>query len=160
MKRVLTLLSFSLLLSLPGCSSLFAPRSSGGEAVTIDSLRGAAPYNRLSKTITVARELYVAALEREGSINEARLVEIFHRGVPNEEIKEYRLLDVRPGSVYDLLGLRHNDVLVAADNYVIPTAPAFWGYLQLIAGFEKATIELRREGRPVLFTYKFVERLP
>lgn len=148
------LLVLCCVLGATGCSSMSYQDT--GEAVLVDSLRGAPPLDRRTFTVMLNRETYLKALEKEGAVNQARLVEVFHRGQSDNELKEYRLLDVRPNSVYDLLGLKHGDVLVAANGYVVPVPQMFWNYLRLISQFEKATIEVRRDGTPVLLEYQFV----
>lgn len=149
-----------LVLGLSGCgvmNKLKPDAGSGQPAVTIDSVRGVAPFGLETKTKTVSRGLFRAALSKEGSINSARLVEIYQRGKSDDSIKEYRLLDVQPGSVYDLLGLEHADVIVAADGYIIPTPQMFWGYLNLIGQYEEGKIEIRRADQPMLISFNFIE---
>jgi hypothetical protein len=138
-----------------GCSSMSSQNS--GDAVLVDSLRGAPPLDRRTMTVLLNRETYIKALEKEGAVNQARLVEVFHRGQADNELKEYRLLDIRPGSVYDLLGLQHADILIAANGYVVPVPQMFWNYLRLIARFEQANLEVRRDGTPLLLEYQFIE---
>ena len=149
-----TLLLLVVVVLFSACSSMSS--GLGGDATKVDSLRGAPPFDRRTVNIPVQREEYRKALEMEGSVNDARLVQIFHRGKAEEEFKEYRLLDVRPGSVYDILQLRQADVVVAADGYVVPNPAMFWNYLRLISRFEEgASIEIRRGGAPILMQYSF-----
>lgn len=129
-----------------------------GTSVPIDTLRGAAPFDLRTIQVEVDRAQYREVLAQEGSVNDARLVQVFHRGEAETELKEYRLLDIRPGSVYDLLQLKQADILIATDGYVVPVANVFWNYLQLISRFEKASIEIRRGGTPILYEYVFIDK--
>ena len=153
MRRACLYLCLLIPLAFTACSSMSS--GEGGESTKIDSLRGAAPFDRRTIRTTINRNVYREKLQAEGSVNDARLVQVFHRGEAETEQKEYRLLDVRPGSVYELLKIKQADVLVAANGYVVPTPSMFWNYLRLISRFEVASIEVRRGGTPVLLEYTF-----
>jgi len=142
------------LVFLNGCS-FTAKKDRPADVVSVDSLRGGEPFGRKTITKKIDREMYRERLEIDGSANQARLVQIFERGNSESELKEYRLLDVRTNSVYSLLGLKHADVIVATNGYVVPSAEMFWSYLALISQFEKAQIEIRRNGAPLLLQYVF-----
>lgn len=151
--RITSILLLVVVMCFSACSAMSSGASEGG--TKIDELRGAPPFDRRTIKVELVREEYQKMLEVEGSANDARLVQIFHRGEAEEELKEYRLLDVRPNSVYDLLKLRQADVLIAADGFVVPNPQVFWNYLRLIARFEVASIEIRRGGTPILLEYSF-----
>lgn len=156
MKKFFALMLLLCFFSLSACTTL--TNSGDGTSVPIDNLRGARPFDRRTIQVEVDREQYREALAQEGSMNDARLVQVFHRGEADTELKEYRLLDIRPGSVYDLLKLKQADILIATDGYVVPVASVFWNYLQLISRFEKASIEIRRGGTPILYEYIFIDK--
>jgi len=105
----------------------------------------------------IPRSKYVSILEQGGDNNLARLVPVFRSGTDWENFPEYRLLDVKRGSVYELLGLRANDIIIAADDYVIPSPRKFWQYLLLLRGIKEASIEIRRADRPMLLKYVFTD---
>jgi hypothetical protein len=124
-------------------------------AVEINSVRQPLEGIQTEK-VTVKRSQYTDIYLRGGNINRARMVEVFTHGV-EEHIKEFRLFDIQPGSVYDLLGLRTADVLIAANGFVVPDQETFWRYLWLITDKQvKPFIEIRREGSPITLQYTFV----
>ena len=45
---------------------------------------------------------------------------------------EYRVFEVKKGSVYDALGLQNADILVAADDYIIRSTIVFTEFVKLI----------------------------
>ena len=105
----------------------------------------------------VSRAKYMAALEQGGDKNQARLVPVFGQSSDWENFPEYRLLDMQRGSVYEVLGLQSLDIIVAANDFVIPSSQKFWQFLGLISRYQGATIEIRRNDRPMLMKYEFIE---
>jgi type II secretory pathway component PulC len=79
-----------------------------------------------------------------------------YESVASRQSYEYRVFDVRPGSVYSLLGIENSDVLVAADGYLIKKPEQFVMYVQLLQKENEANIEIRRGGEPKLLKYSFL----
>ncbi len=124
-----------------------------GEALKIDQVRpkGAAIQE---EQIEVSKKLYQQVLHGGGSYTKARMVEVFTRDAQSG-VKEYRLFGIQPGSLYDLLGLRNVDILVAANGYVVPEQGLFWQYLQILPNQKDAFIEIKRAGKSMIFKYTF-----
>ncbi len=127
-----------------------------GKALPITDVRPAVPGTKVIK-IELPREKYRKALQEGGNRNNARLVEVFSRGDTTQSPPEYRLFDVSRGSVYDLIGLKTADVIIAADGYVIPSPIAFWQYLALGASLPSISVEIRRDGRPLIMECTLTE---
>lgn len=135
---------------------------SGQQTTTVDPLsksRSLPPGTRQIKK-SISRKEYWQAIEKGGDINRARLVEVFHRDRDPGVRPEYRLFDIREGSVYDLIGLKPLDILISANDYSVPSGSHFWQYLQLLRFANDATVEINRDGRPMVFNYSFVNDLP
>ena len=105
----------------------------------------------------ISMQVYKEHLNRGSDLNRARLIEIFSRNQTNETYQEFRFFDIQKGSVYWLLGMRTGDVLLSANEFVVPNAQTFWQYLNLLQFEEQAQIEILRSGKPFLFKYQFVE---
>jgi hypothetical protein len=148
--------SLSLVLSfvVTGCSMFSDPY--GADGTKISSLR---PKHPGTKTIALelSRVEYEKTLD-SGSKNEIRLIEVFSKEKGANSAPEYRFFGIEKGSVYDLIGLRSLDVLVAASDYVVPGGDLFWQYLQLLRNHQSGSIEIRRDGVPIVFNYSFVGR--
>ena len=125
-------------------------------ASNIDNVR---PKPEFIKTIDMAisRKEYTNRLISGGNLNIARLVDIYSRETAGGYISEYRIFDIRKGSVLELLGLKNIDILVATNNYVVPNQEVFWQYLRLLQNEMVASIEIRRNGQPILFKYSFID---
>jgi len=97
------------------------------------------------QTIKVSREKLRAATERVAEIQRARIVEVYHR---NQEYMaqppEYRLFELPNSSAWEMLGLRNGDVILAANDYLIPEPAILREYVRLLPGEPKAFIDLRR----------------
>jgi type II secretory pathway component PulC len=111
----------------------------------------------VEQEITVDKNDYKAIGGQQAGVNSARLVEIYQRGRISDQIKEYRIMDVKHGSIYQMLGLQSKDMIIAADGYIIPTSQAFWNYLGLIAQLGTGNIETLRGQQPMLLKISFVE---
>ena len=135
-----------------GCASKNVNRG----AANIDNVR---PKPEFIKTIEmqINRKEYSNRLIHAGNLNVARLVDIYSRETAGGYISEYRVFDIRKGSVLELLGLQNIDILVAANNYVVPNQEVFWQYLGLLQNERVASIEIRRNGQPLLFKYTFID---
>jgi type II secretory pathway component PulC len=131
-----------------GCTPL-QPR----EPKRLQEIRPIPPALRVT-TYTLQRRDLQSVLSK-GADNTIRLVPIYE-SVASRQSYEYRVFDVRPGSVYSLLGLENSDVLVAADGYLIKKPEQFVMYVQLLANQNEANIEMRRGGEPRLLKYSFL----
>ncbi len=131
-----------------GCSA-----SDGGAKLA--SLR---PDNSGMKTFdsTISRKAYIDRLSQP-SLNTIRLVEIFKGGSSKGSPPEYRLFSIQPMGVYALLGIKNNDVLVAANEFVVRQPKQFLAFTELLQNEKSATIELRRQNNPILMRYTFVD---
>lgn len=108
--------------------------------------------------LTISKKTYDSALRGSGSLNKIRLIQIYTRG--NETagvIPEYRMFDIQPGSVYSMLGLATGDVLVTANDYMVVNPSTFPTYVSLLRNEKSGQIEIRREGKPLLLRYTFIE---
>ncbi|NLF25129.1 MAG: hypothetical protein GX589_05655 [Deltaproteobacteria bacterium] len=144
------------LLAVSAGLSACAAGLAGNKAIKLSSVR---PQNYAVKTVEmkIPQSKYLAVIEQGGEKNTARLVPVFSSGADWENFPEYRLMDVKPGSVYELLGLRSLDVLIAADDYVVPSSQAFWQFLLLARQFKQFTVEVRRNEVPMLFKYELTQ---
>ena len=135
-----------------GCATLRDP-SQQGDAVKISAIRPPYPGTKVVKR-SFEKSDYEKALD-SGSRNEIRLIQVFAQDNSIKGPREFRFFDIREGSVYDFLGLKSLDILVAANDFVVPGAEFFWQYLQLLRYEDKASIEVRRDGVPMVFEYTF-----
>ncbi len=131
-----------------GCST---PRPN--EPKRIEEIRPIPPALRVTSYTLQRRDLQSTL--SKGADNTIRLVPIYE-SVASRQSYEYRVFDVRPGSVYSLLGLENSDIVVAADGYLIKKPEQFVLYVQLLAKQNEANIEIRRGGEPRLLKYSFL----
>ena len=125
-----------------------APR----EPKFIDEIRPVSPMLKATN-YSIQRKDLVDALKRSQE-NTVRLVPI--TTVSNSATYEYRLFEIKPSGVYQLLGLENADVLIAVNRYVIKRPDQFSAFVQLLAAEDEATIEIRRGGEGKLFKYNFL----
>jgi len=135
-----------------GCSS-----NAVNQGKKLSSVRTPDP-SRKPIEMQVSRPALRKAIADSGSLNRARLVEVFFReqelgGSP----PEYRIFDITPGSAYEILGLKNADVLVAAEDYIVPSAAVFRSYIGMLANQREGSIEIRRMGQPMLLHYTLVD---
>jgi len=108
--------------------------------------------------MSVSRGKYKNALEQPPPLNLARMVQMFgESGGQSNPYPEYRIFDVRPGSVYTLLGLRERDEILAASGYVIGEQGMFSAFLNLLPVEKEGSLLVRRGGREKLFKYTFTD---
>jgi S1-C subfamily serine protease len=69
------------------------------------------------------------------------------------------VFDVKPKSVYTLLGITNTDIIVAVDGYLIKKPEQFVKYIELLQGEDSATIEILRGGESMLLRYSFIPSL-
>lgn len=138
---------------LQGCQSP-APVSEAGRAAV---LRQHNPRARVVE-IPVPKRDFVSAARNIEQIRRLRLVEV----TATEEggrspFPEYRLFNIAPQSAYALLGLTEGDVLVSANDYALNDPELFKQYVQVLHVESGETfIEIRRNGEPLILSYRFV----
>ncbi len=146
------ILAILIILTLNACS-LTESITKKGTSQKISNLRGS-KGDVEEIDIVVDKSEYKERLTN-GTKNVVRLVQVFRKNTSPDILNEYRFLDIKEGSVYELLKLENLDILVAADDYVVPSQETFWQYLNLIKDFKNASIEVRRDGKPMLMKYSF-----
>lgn len=112
---------------LAGCSHI-----SRGGGVKYEELHG--PFAGQVTAMHISRAKLDQAVSRGASLNALRMVEVFRRADeagPNMT-PQYRLFDIQPGSVYDLVGLKTNDILLAADGLVVFDPLGFKAYVTTV----------------------------
>jgi type II secretory pathway component PulC len=143
--RIVAVLLVVLLCS--GCSLLWKRSSLQGDPVPKPAARGITEIK-----IEIPKERYSQYLQRGESLNRVRLVPVYSRGGSSGE---FRIFDVKQGSVFELLGIENLDIVVAANGFVIPGGNVFWQYLVMMSDMPEGSIEIRRNGIPFLMKYKF-----
>lgn len=114
------------------------------------------PPNIKTLSLTIPRSQLATALEKDLLTNKIRVIEIYSaREVSTQPL--YRLFDIAPGSVYELLGLRNADVLVACNERYLRNADVFRQYVRLLKGESRAKIEIMRGPQAMLLDYTFTE---
>lgn len=103
--------------------------------------------------INVKREELRQALDKGSRLNRIRVIELFEGG--GERPPRYRLLGIKEGSAYRMLGLENADVVLAADNRIMYSSAIFPQFVSLLPGEKYATIHLVRGGKEMVFTYTF-----
>lgn len=101
--------------------------------------------------LQIERRDLTARLSDPETSRAVRLIRIFGRDKePSEFRAEYRIFGVRTGSVYDVLGLRNNDILVAVDGYSITAPQNFPDFVWQLRNESSGVFEIRRGGEPLL----------
>ena len=142
-------------LFITACASLSSKGSDSG-SVLIDSVR-VKPADSHEITLTVPFSTLRQAQASVDLNSPMRVVKLVLSASQSggEAIPQYRLFDVRKGSVGDVLGLQTADVLVAANGYLVYHPDQFKRYLMSIPVPSGTFIEIRRDGRPLVLRYKF-----
>lgn len=97
---------------------------------------------------------YDTALAKRGTSSRIRLVRIFGNAMTvNSVLPEYRVFNVRPDSIYNMIGLKNGDILVAANDYVVQDPNQFDQYLEIVRTDPAPYVEIRRDGRPTLLKF-------
>lgn len=91
--------------------------------------------------------------------NSIRLVPVY-QNVSVRQTYEYRVFDIKEGSVYALLGLQQTDIVVAADRFLLKRPEQFPSFVQLLPQTNEASIEIRRGGEARLLRYRFLPSIP
>jgi hypothetical protein len=127
------------------------------EPKRIDEIRPVPPLLKIT-TFTIQRNDFRNAIVK-GPDNAIRLVPVYE-SVASRGSFENRIFEIRPGSVYALLGLENRDILVAANGFLVKQPDIFTRFIELLAQENEATIEIRRNGEPRLLKYVFVPAIP
>ena len=151
MKNTLKILCILSMLLVSGCSS----RTHQG-AIKLSDVRLNDPIDIEVREREILKKDLQRALSNSAATERLRVIEMANSvlGTKNA-IPEYRLFDITPGSVYDILGLQNSDILVAADGYVPTFGSQFKEYVKLLNIAENAQVEIKRAGRTVRYRYMF-----
>lgn len=149
MLRVLGIVAALVSVSACGAVSSVEPRF-------IEDIRPVPPPTKVVSYSIQRRDLQESL--QDAQENSIRLVPVY-QSVSSRQSYEYRLFDVKPASAYTLLGLESSDIVVAADRFLIKRPEQFPAFVQLLAGLNEATIEIRRGGESRLFKYSFIPAL-
>lgn len=122
----------------------------------IEEIRPTPPVFK-SISFTIQRKDYIAQLSRVGD-NTVRLVPVFQSAIASESYV-HRVFDVKPKSVYTLLGINNTDIIVAVDGYLIRKPEQFVKYIELLQSEDSAAIEIIRGGESMLLRYSFIPSL-
>lgn len=154
MKRVSRLLCVTLIpmATLTGCFLQRTPQ----QPKRIEEIRPNPPIFK-SYSLTIQRRDFKSQLGRVGE-NTIRLVPVFQSAV-NPESFVHRVFDVRPKSVYTLMGLQNADILVAVDGYLVKKPEQFVSYVELLQNEDSSTIEILRGGESILLRYNLIPSL-
>lgn len=138
-----------------GCSSTY-DFNSPAPVVKLSTVRPA-PTDRATVNLEISRQTLKAATEQPGALRSMRVVQVFKGSDESgTTYPEYRIFNIAPGTAPQLLGFENGDVLVSASDYVVYNPDAFRRYLAALWNEPAAEIEIRREGKPVLLKYTFV----
>lgn len=137
----------------PGCS--IAPSNSTPRKIS--EVRPT-PTGLQRMNFTISRDRLTNALESSRGSGNLRVVPIVTSAAQAPATPEYRLFNIRQGSVGALLGLQNADVLIAANEYVVRDPRQFYGYLEALRTESSALIEVRRDNQPILMQYTFSDR--
>ncbi len=151
MKMLRVLGTVAALVSLSACGAV-----SPSEPKFIEDIRPLPPPTKVVSYSIQRRDLQESL--QDAQENSIRLVPVY-QSVSSRQSYEYRLFDVKPASAYTLLGLESSDIVVAADRFLIKRPEQFPAFVQLLAGLNEATIEIRRGGESRLFKYNFIPAL-
>jgi type II secretory pathway component PulC len=140
------------LVGVGGCSGTKRP-----SPVKITDYR-AAPASRETVELSVSRREFVASVDRTKANDRLRLVPVFRRESGGRAaLPEYRLFDVGRDSPYALIGLSTADILVAADDYLVYEPEGFRRYVKLLGNEKAVSVEVVRDGRPILLRTTFID---
>lgn len=131
-----------------GCFS-----ASNREPRFIEDIRPVPPVVKVMSFAIQRRDLQEALTHTNE--NTIRLVPVY-QNVSVRQSYEYRVFDVKDASAYALLGIQSSDIIVAVDRYLLKRPEQFPAFVQLVAGMNEASIEVRRGGEARLFKYRFI----
>ncbi len=142
---------------LSGCSVF---RSREGQTLKYEEQHG--PFSGRVVALEISRRALDQAVSRGASVNSLRMVEVFRRAEESGLIAtpQYRLFDIKKGSVYDLVGLQTNDILLAAGGVVVFDPQGFKTFvstvLRAVSDGTVNDIFITREGVPLRLQIKTV----
>lgn len=154
MNRVSRLLCIALL-PIITCTGCFLQKTSQ-QPKRIEDIRPNPPIFK-SYSLTIQRKDFKSQLGRTGE-NTIRLVPVFQSAV-NPESFVHRVFDVRPKSVYTLMGIQNADILVAVDGFLVKKPEQFVSYVELLQNEDSSTIEILRGGESILLRYNLIPSL-
>jgi membrane-associated protease RseP (regulator of RpoE activity) len=136
-----------------GCGQIFQKTPSSSP-----NLVEVASYNQEVESAQVlSRTISRADLRKAISHGKtARVVELLYGRDSSPGYKQYRLFGVDKESPYALLGLENADIIVAANGYVLNSPDKLPKFIGLLPGEQTATLDVRRSGRAIRFSYTFV----
>lgn len=140
--------------SLIGCSSM---QGSSVQEEGVGKATPLPPQARLGETVElqISRNKLKEQLSKVSGENRIRMVDVFKKdgGYP-----EYHLFGIQDQSVYTLLGLQNEDVLVAANDFVVFDRNGFPKFVSLFPQVKEASIRFRRGDK--MFNYHYVMTEP
>lgn len=140
-----------------GCSVLGAHRR---DTLKYEEQHG--PFSGRVVALEISRRALDQAVSRGATVNSLRMVEVFRRAEESGLVStpQYRLFDIKKGSVYDLVGLQTNDILLAADGVVVFDPQGFKTYistvLRAVSDGTVSDIFITRDGVPLRLQIKTV----
>ena len=108
------------------------------------------PKQYTEKKFSLESERIAKLLELGQSTNSIRMVEVFK---PKKPFPTYYLFDIKPGSIYDALGLKNKDELISVEDFAVFEEDKFVKYIALLPKLDSTFMRLRRDGRDYLFAY-------
>lgn len=149
MKQQLSLILVISAFLFSGCSTFSFGREEPKGAVLVNQMRGGEPNDLEVQELQFSSASLKEAVAHPGT-SRMRLVQITRPG-NLQSLPEYRMFDVKPMSAPYVIGMRDADVLVAAHGYAIFSPQQFGKYLGVLPYQDNGSIEIRRNGKPILF---------
>jgi type II secretory pathway component PulC len=146
------ILAILLVLGLTSCASI--KNKQAATTAQVDGKKSLPDNIQVIRNL-VKREEYKNSILFGGNTNSIRLPEIYQRGLEQDE-KQYRFFDIKPGSVYEMLGLQNADTLVLVEGYMVPNQTGFYGYISVLHNEKESNIQIIRKGAPILLNNTFV----
>lgn len=107
--------------------------------------------------LSVKRSDLLIALGDEYKTSKMRAVEVFQNSTSGaSKSPVFRLFEVESGSVYDLLGLREADMIVAINQRIIVAPHVIGQIVRLLPKENQIEIEILRGGKSYLLVTKFI----
>ncbi|MEZ4754847.1 MAG: hypothetical protein R3A13_11170 [Bdellovibrionota bacterium] len=147
---------FLILMLVSACSSLNSLTSSTSDPQQLNLKRPSDPGSQIQEVLLNRKE-FLEIYAKDDGRNKARLVKIFTRALNSEPYPEYRLFEIQPNSVYNMLKLQSADILISAENVAFATPDKFFGYINLLKSLDKGQIEIRRHDKSIVYQYSFVD---
>jgi len=89
--------------------------------------------------------------------NYIRMVPVLMRDPRHAGHDYYRFFDIQEDSIYSLIGLKNNDIVVSANNYVVPGQRVFWEYIKYLPKVTDPKIEIIRNSEPLILKYMLID---